>query len=428
MAGESARDLSGLKNWSSASTDWRSIGDEPVDELVKQLETDGVSFEKIARALNTIERNNQRIPDDLPKEVQGDLPPGLIDFFQSTAAFPDDFADHHKVRMAEHMFTEHGSLAFIALACSSLPECYADKLGAPVLSATGQLIDRVQARVVETAQILIAVMAPGGMDPNSNGSGILMAQKVRLRHAWMRHWLEQDPSPDRGNAPPTNLREAFLNLDWRSQFAHLFGKPINQEDMAFTLLTFSWVILRSLRRIGVSEAELSEEVMDAYVHAWNVVGLILGVDKSLMAAGARDAEQMFTAVANKVQGRSADGVALTAALLQFLEDSIPAWLAAFRRTPAVLMRDLIGDDTADMLEVPVPNMFEKSGIKLGLRSLQAVENLVEEAHSVMPVSRAASTFLSRHFLEQLYGKSRLGAGVFTVPPELRKSWKFRHNE
>jgi hypothetical protein len=47
------------------------------------------------------------------------------------------------------------------------------------------------------------------------------------------------------------------------------GRPINQEDMAITLLTFSVSVLDGLRRFKIREAPEREE---AYLHHWKVIG------------------------------------------------------------------------------------------------------------------------------------------------------------
>ena len=51
--------------------------------------------------------------------------------------------------------------------------------------------------------------------------------------------------------------------------------PVNQEDMVGTLLTFSAVILDGLKKMGFS---ISTSDADAYLHAWNVVGHLSGVE------------------------------------------------------------------------------------------------------------------------------------------------------
>ena len=58
-----------------------------------------------------------------------------------------------------------------------------------------------------------------------------------------------------------------------------WGVPVNQEDLAGTLLTFSVVVLDALAKLGTT---FSDEDADAYFHSWNCVGHVLGVDRRLI--------------------------------------------------------------------------------------------------------------------------------------------------
>ncbi|MEB0178442.1 oxygenase MpaB family protein, partial [Undibacterium sp. CCC3.4] len=68
------------------------------------------------------------------------------------------------------------------------------------------------------------------------------------------------------------------------------GLPCNQEELAYTLLTFGYVFLRSLRTLGLG---LAQEDELAYLHTWNVVGHILGIRRELMAETMEQAEALF---------------------------------------------------------------------------------------------------------------------------------------
>ena len=128
-------------------------------------------------------------------------------------------------------------------------------------------------------------MEEGGLT-NGDGKGIRAIQKVRLMHAAIRRLILHPPPPPSG-IPPQTLREVLLRMHWNTEE---LGQPINQEDMAFTLLTFSYVILRSLKRLGIKVTNADAE---AYLHCWNVVGFIMGVDRRLTAANFKEAEALF---------------------------------------------------------------------------------------------------------------------------------------
>ncbi len=80
---------------------------------------------------------------------------------------------------------EHGPQVCVALATASLIYCYAGYPGVKALTFSRRLGQDADRRVGETAQFVLAVMAPGSPDPC--GRGIRKIQKVRLLHAAIRH-------------------------------------------------------------------------------------------------------------------------------------------------------------------------------------------------------------------------------------------------
>ena len=57
-------------------------------------------------------------------------------------------------------------------------------------------------------------------------------------------------------------------------------------ELAYTLLTFHYVFLRGMRTLGLGLAPADE---DAFLHAWTVVGHVLGVRDDLLPASFDDA-------------------------------------------------------------------------------------------------------------------------------------------
>jgi hypothetical protein len=122
------------------------------------------------------------------------------------------------ISQGEDVFGEFGLHLVAALFCASLPECYAVAKGAHVLVFTARMSKHPFRRIVETAQFVIDVMSPDGL--GEYGMGLRTAQKIRLMHAAIRHLCK-------------------TQADWNPDC----GEPINQEDLAGTLMTFSTVAL-----------------------------------------------------------------------------------------------------------------------------------------------------------------------------------------
>ena len=103
--------------------------------------------------------------------------------------------------------------------------------------------------------MIMNVMCPGGLVAAGRvGIGVHSTQKVRVMHAVIRYMVEHDSSTAANPTEP-ELRKKF-------------GRPITQEDLAFTLLTFSYVAVRSFVKLGV---RMTDADKNNYVHCWNVL-------------------------------------------------------------------------------------------------------------------------------------------------------------
>jgi len=106
----------------------------------------------------------------------------------------------------------------------------------------------------------------GGLD--EDGKGRRTIQRVRLMHAAVRHLIRARNEQTPGMWHPD------------------LGTPINQEDLAGTLLAFSYVVADPICRLGV---RVPAEDVDAYLHLWNVMGHLLGVRDELFVRDVADA-------------------------------------------------------------------------------------------------------------------------------------------
>jgi hypothetical protein len=118
------------------------------------------------------------------------------------------------------------------------------------------------------------------------------------------------------------------------------GLPCNQEELGYTLLTFNYVFLQGLRRLGLRLDQGDEE---AYMHAWNVLGAVLGIEREQMTDTMADAERMFTAIqaqARVLQRKDDPRPALAGALMANIQRYLP--LRILKPFPVLLTRHLIG--------------------------------------------------------------------------------------
>lgn len=341
------------------------------------------------------------------------LPPAAREFFTRSAVLPD-WLDPDAVRKGEEVFLRYGVLSLASLLCASLPECYAMRNGVQVLSITQQLGAHTERRIYETAQMVINVMAYGGLLPD--GRGVRSAQKVRLMHASMRYLLEVDPSGVDDPAPGVDTLASVMT---RHVWNPAWGRPINQADMAFTLQTFSTVMLRSWEQLGVV---LDPAERDAYYHCWRVVGHVLGVDPRLNPPSREGGLAVFQAVRAHQRGATPEGVAMTRALADTVAQTLGIpWVSDDAVT--LLMRHLLGDETATMMGVPEASDVGElalDGITMIVRAASVVgEGIGDE----IPLGHRISAWFGQKFLERVARLDARGAGrLFHIPESLRAAW------
>ena len=304
--------------WNDTLLDTARTWMDPVaDGVVEAL----LESKQIARA-DELFRALLHSADAIPKG----LPPIAAKYFEDTEAMPA-WADHAKIRKAQDLFERAGWQIAAALFCSSLPQAYAAANGATALSqTTGMRSEHIDQRIFETAQFLFDVVDRDSFDPKL-GHAIRAAQKVRLMHAGVRR----------------------LILDRGGWDAATYGQPINMEDMAGTLMTFSVVTLDALHTLRIS---VTREEGEAWMHAWKVVGYFLGVRPEVVPVDVEDGRALMAAIRRRQWARSTAGRDLTVTLIGLMRTFGPAPLGDM---PAALIRFLAGDYCGDLLGVPHPN-------------------------------------------------------------------------
>ncbi len=158
------------------------------------------------------------------------------------------------------------------------------------------------------------------------GSGFITARMVRFLHASIRYYAKH-------TTPPYDTQEN--------------GEPINQEDLAFVLLTFGYLIPRGLEKLG---AIVSREEKEAFLHSWKLVGHLMGIDSPLLTEDLDEAGVLYEKIKKRQQAPSERGIALTNALCVFFQDLLPIWLPMRGKIAPVLMRAQFGGDVNDLFD------------------------------------------------------------------------------
>ena len=123
---------------------------------------------------------------------------------KAASALPP-WRDRARIHEAQQFFLLYGLASSTLLACASLPQCYVMKYGTEVLAYTKFLQVEPTRRIRETAQMVMDVMVPGGLEPG--GRGVRATMKVRVMHAIVRHMVMNDPRAAANPSDPGPARE-----------------------------------------------------------------------------------------------------------------------------------------------------------------------------------------------------------------------------
>jgi hypothetical protein len=380
MAGDRGR-------WTDAKLNpMRDVGDAPADKIAASVVTSG-QLAHINDIFRTLVRTNQPVPAELPDDMEA--------FLNRTITLPS-WAEPDRIARAQSFFQIWGVHITTCLFCASLPSAYAAGKGVQVLAYTKRLQNDAKRRVVETGQFLMDILTPGGLGDTGNGRRTI--QHVRLMHAAIRQHIKLTEQED-----PTQ----WDRRDW--------GEPINQEDLAGTLLSFAYVPAEPLKRLGI---DVSRRTQEDYLHLWNVVGDLLGVLPEMRPNDMDDAAQLVEAIRQRQYEATVAGQQLTAALIELVQTLTPGPLD----DPFVptLIRYLIGNDVAAMIDVPTvePVLLRFVPRWVG-RMFGRTERFVERSDRLQKLVEP----IGRTLLDNAFKMTRGGTRpAFDIPAALAQPW------
>ena len=339
------------------------------------------------------------------------LPAGPVrDFFEQTGTLPP-WVDPDRLALAEEVFLDWGLLTISSLACASLPESYALPGIARVLDLTGELDVSgryAHRRLLFTTRMVLDVMRRGGLAPG--GVGVRATQRIRLLHALVRHLLGHrvDAAGQVQASPSSALWGAGP------------GVPINQIELAYTLQTFGWVILRSLDRF---DCELTPFQQESYLHAWNVVGWLLGIHQGLLPATVAEAKQQFGAIHLQYIRSTPEAVRLGRTLVDFWAGLFPfgtRWAA--RRLMQHLVFTLVSEDTRAIVGLESLPAFPRIASLVMSVVGRTQAHITADSFASFPLLASAASRFTQLGLGLATRRDERLAGLFDIPEELARRW------
>lgn len=253
------------------------------------------------------------------------------------------------IEHARHVNLAFANVRAIALLVSSLVEGYSLSKAAHVLISTGRLHQDVLKRVYETSQMTHNISVPNGIRPGHPGHRTMM--EVRLLHAMVRRYL-------RG----------------RGWDVAQYDEPINQEDMAFTIIEFDHLAIRGMERMGAS---LSNDDKYAMHQLWRYAAYLNGVDERLITESLDEEIYLYERIRARQYNPNEESRALALAVITALAGQPPFNLR--EELLFELSRLCLGDELADAYQLP-----RHKGWQQAVRLYQLANKASALAHYRLP--------------------------------------------
>lgn len=230
-------------------------------------------------------------------------------------------------------FERHADDILAILGLYSLPYCYAGAKGARVLYASKKIKDDPFRRLLETAEFVFETCRLGAYE--QKGRGLVSIAKVRLMHSAARYYASR-----------TIMDET----------------PVNQEDLVGTLLSFSLLVIRGLKKIGIN---VSDADTTAYMELWAFIGVKMGIRTEIIPTDMRTASQLERAIRKKEFKQSEEGRQLFESLVKCMgaQEDLPTYLDI-----EYLMAYFLGEEVSNVLGVKnVKAASEIMGLSLSIK-------------------------------------------------------------
>ena len=307
----------------------RATADPAADACVAAL-PESVSY---AQLFSAMKAGSDALPADAPQ--------GLRDFFAATddlpvvetdrRAFPAGL-DYGRLANGRAVFLDNIAVTSLVLLAKALPEGYSAPCLSIILNLSGDLEHHPWRRLLGVLQLVVDIFSADAFA--ESGQAICSAQKVRLMHAGIRHYVERQ---------------------WKGYdaFRAQFGEPINLEDRLATIMGFSLLVINGTRELDIP---LSAQDAEDYYYVWRVFALMMAIhppddpaSTAWVPATIAEAQEFYTAYARRhyaTAAKNPDGCKLAADNLRMLEALMPSklrWMG-LSRVPRFYMTQLIGLD------------------------------------------------------------------------------------
>ncbi|RZM27355.1 MAG: DUF2236 domain-containing protein [Pedobacter sp.] len=290
----------------------RLLADPLADNFIEEVFTDPIKKSELLKWLgNELGKSELRLLKSLYPDIE---------FIQKADILPA-WADRQLMRRGSALFVRNSEMVMNLLGLLSLPYCYTAANGAMVLYLSELITKQTTKRLFDTAIFVWEVMGPDAYE--ETGNAYVEILKIRIIHALVRY-------------------HTLLSEKWK----HTWGMPINQEDMAGTNLSFSLIVTRGMKKLGIKVSPQDEE---AFLHVWSVIGHLMGLNEDLIPKNKWEADNLDLAIKDREFRASNHGAELTQSLINHIMSVNTSKATA--DDIIGLMRYLLGNEIADMLSM-----------------------------------------------------------------------------
>ena len=257
---------------------------------------------------------------EIPPKFENIYPQEFHDFF-NFYHLQHDIPEEILVK-GQQLFSEKGDLYLAMLGFYSLPYAYAFGDGAEVLVRSKRILSDIGRRLGETGSFILDIFEPGAFLTKTRA--FLTCAKVRLIHAFSRYFI------------------LHYAVDWDTAF----GKPINQEDLIGTNLSFSLIVIRGWKKMGFKVSADEVSLIMAY---WKWVGRLMGIQEKYWPDDPKEAYALEKLIRKRHLKASDAGQQLVNALISYYKISIPDALIGSQIKP--ILNFFLGHEASKALNI-----------------------------------------------------------------------------
>lgn len=282
---------------------YRRRGDGPIDALLELREREGRPIgdaeDLMALAIQLEESSSSALSTESNTEPKrhialSEADQALVDFYTRYSEVPSWF-DEPQIQRGQDVFCAYAPSIGASLFYRSLVPGFSIPKIAQVLLSTGYLAppateSHVTKRLLDTGAFVAAVASsPHAIAPHSDAW--IMALQVRILHAKVRRRLLQrggrrptqngtvhsnGVDANNGDEPNSFRKPGDTSVAPRAWSIVEYGIPINQEDLAATLLGFSYNAMMGSEMILGQPWSVPERL--DFLAFWRNIGWLLGIE------------------------------------------------------------------------------------------------------------------------------------------------------